>query len=73
MIMKAQLALGGYGAGKRVLLYNEDRRVMFQTQDPEIVKRMNHRAKVFFHAHVTFSEKEGYVIELEAEAPDQDW
>ena len=65
MIVKVQVA---FNQKDNVLVYNEDKTIIFQTESEKITDMMNGNMKAFFHAEI-----EDGNLNLIEEAPWQDW
>ncbi len=74
-IVKVQLAVGGDGKGKEILVYNEDRSWMWQgkptgSEVRDLYKTLkDNDNKIYCHMH---QEPDGH-LEMDGRADDQDW
>lgn len=70
MIVKVQLSLATNRPKQRVLIYNEDRSIMYEDDAAkEVVELMDGLPKAYFRAHLDKNKK----IVLDEQAEDQDW
>jgi hypothetical protein len=68
-IVKVQVSLDTNLPVQQVLVYNEDRSVLYQGDiTPEIVQHMDGCFKAYFYAHI-----DGKLIVLDRLAPVQEW
>lgn len=72
MIVKVQVALGGFGAGRLLLIYNEARDFRLECESPDVLAMMKGRTRAFFHAEIV-STDDGHKIAIDREAKNQDW
>jgi hypothetical protein len=68
MIVKLQIQLAP-DPGSRVLIYNEDRSIFYEQEATEELRAiLFDRLKRYLYAHL-----EGTILNLDEDAPDQDW
>lgn len=69
MIVKVQTSITTTGPTQRVLVYNEDRSILYEGGiNEDMLETMKGRLKAYFEAEVT---KDG--LEIGDEVPPQDW
>jgi hypothetical protein len=59
-IVKVQVAIGGQGAGSLLLVYNQDRSINVQLEDPVLLQEMGNDVKAFFEVILRPDRINGY-------------
>lgn len=72
MIVKVQVALVGHGAGRLLLIYDEERTFNLQCENPDVLKLLKRRPKAYFDAEIV-STDDGNKIQINGEVEEQDW
>ena len=71
-IIKVQVAQMGFGAGKLLLIYDEQDTFKVQVEDALLLKRMRGAPKAYFYARVTTTKGIASFLVTD-DAPEQDW